>query len=159
MAAPGWPAQGAAKWQGGHTATWAPLWGATCRFANKGEKRQLIVEFIPLFIRAISFYFLRVGLCPTRFSLLQVTWKHGRVRFHQDGLDRVDPSPRDHRSSTCVMFTLSDRDRNANQSPRGAPRSTRFSSRCDHGFIGRRAVNLPYDRGILNQMNHDRQVT
>ena len=30
-------AQGAAKWQGGHTATWAPVWGATCRFANKEE--------------------------------------------------------------------------------------------------------------------------
>ena len=30
-------AQGAAKWQGGHTATWASVWGATCRFANKEE--------------------------------------------------------------------------------------------------------------------------
>ena len=61
-------AQGAAKWQGGHAATWAPLWGATCRFANKGEKRQLIGESIPLFIRAIWFYFLRVGLSHTVFS-------------------------------------------------------------------------------------------
>ena len=30
-------AQGAAKWQGGHEATWAPVWGATCRFSNRED--------------------------------------------------------------------------------------------------------------------------
>ena len=40
MAEPGWPEQealsGAATWQGGHAATWAPVLGATCRFGNEG---------------------------------------------------------------------------------------------------------------------------
>ena len=30
-------AQGAAKWHGGHGATWAPVWGATCRFVNRED--------------------------------------------------------------------------------------------------------------------------
>ena len=30
-------AQGAAKWQGGHAATWASVWGATCRFGNRED--------------------------------------------------------------------------------------------------------------------------
>ena len=51
-----------------------------------------------------------------------------------DGDDRVDPSPRDHRSNTCVMLTLSDGDQSVNQSPRGVLRSARFSSRFDRGI-------------------------
>ena len=31
-------AQGAPKWQEGHAATWAPVWGATCRFANRENR-------------------------------------------------------------------------------------------------------------------------
>ena len=31
-------AQGAAKWQGGHAATWAPVWGATCGFDKRGDR-------------------------------------------------------------------------------------------------------------------------
>ena len=57
------------------------------------------------------------------------------------------------------FFTLSDRDRRANREPRGGPRSARCSSRFDQGFIGQLAVNPPYDRGILDRMNHDRPLT
>ena len=45
-----------------------------------------------------------------------------------DGDDRVDPSPLDHRSNTCVILTLSDGDQSVNQSPRGVLRSAQFSS-------------------------------
>ena len=98
------------------------------------------------------------------------------VGFHQDGRDRVDPSPRDSKSSTCVISTLSDRDRRAHRSQRGATRSARSSSGFDQGFIGcgfigrsrsssrsspigRLAVDPPYDRGILYQVNRDRPLT
>ena len=76
-----------------------------------------------------------------------------------DGYDRVDPSPRDHRSNTCLVFILSDGDRSVNQSSRGVPRSTRFSSRLDHGLIGWLGDNLPYDRGIRDQINPDPPLT
>ena len=40
-AEPGWPAQeahsGAATWQGGHAARWAPVWGATCKVGKRGD--------------------------------------------------------------------------------------------------------------------------
>ena len=45
------------------------------------------------------------------------------VRFHQDDGDRLDPSPRDRQSSTCVKVILSGSDRRAHQSPRGVTRS------------------------------------
>ena len=66
-----------------------------------------------------------------------------------DGYDRVDPSPRDHRSNTCVMLTLSDGDRSVNQSPRGVPRSARFSSRFDRGIkLHRTDVILPRSEAL-----------
>ena len=61
-----------------------------------------------------------------------------------DGDDRVDPSPRDHRSNTCVMLTLSDGDQSVNHSPGGVLRSARFSSRFDRGIkLHRTDVILP----------------
>ena len=56
----------------------------------------------------------------------------------------MDPSPRDHDQSTCVMLTLSDGDRSVNHSPRGVLRSARFSSRFDRGIkLHRTDVILP----------------
>ena len=57
------------------------------------------------------------------------------IGFHQNGRDRVDSSPRNRKSSTCVISTWSDRDRRAHWSPRGAMRSARSSSWFDQGFI------------------------
>ena len=65
---------------------------------------------------------------PTRLTFCKRRGRSAGVGFHQDGGDHVHPSPRDRKSSTCIISTLSDRDRIAHHSPRGATRSTRSSS-------------------------------
>ena len=45
------------------------------------------------------------------------------VALDHDGRDRMDPSPRDRKSSTCVNVILSGRDRKAHRAPRGVTRS------------------------------------
>ena len=60
---------------------------------------------------ATSHRFLRVGLCPTRLTFCRRRERTVGVGFHQDSGDRVDPSPRDHQSSTCANVGLSELDR------------------------------------------------
>ena len=96
---------------------------------------QLIGESSPLFNRVRFLYLFRVGLCSHTVCLFCRTRGGARsVRFRLNGGDRVDPSPRDHDQSTCVMLTLSDGDRSVNHSPRGVLRSAQFSSRFDRGI-------------------------
>ena len=46
---------------------------------------QLIGESSPLFKRLLPLYFFRVGLCSTRFHILQVTWRLAGVGSNQSG--------------------------------------------------------------------------
>ena len=80
----------------------------------------------PLIYRGAFCFFLPCWTMSHTSLTLQVTWTRGELLT--DGYNHVDPSPRDHRSNTCVMLTLSDGDRSVNQSPRGVLRSTRLSS-------------------------------
>ena len=66
-----------------------------------------------------------------------------------DGYDRVDPSPRDHQSTTCAITHLSDVDRKALRTPRGIPRSGGSSSNQ------RREMHLT--AAIIR--NQDRRIT
>ena len=52
-----------------------------------------------------------MGLCSWRFKLCKTRGRTVDVRCYRDkcnGVDRVDPSPRDHHRSTCVKGHLSD---------------------------------------------------
>ena len=148
MAAHGWPAQKArrgapsGRWPRGHVGARV---GRHVLRSREEIRRQLIGEAAPLFKRVLPLLLIRVGLCSHTVCLFCKTRGGARsVRFRLNGGDRVDPSPRDHDQSTCVMLTLSDGDRSVNHSPRGVLRSARFSSRFDRGIkLHRTDVILP----------------
>ena len=141
-----WPAQGAGgaqgadMWQGATRFTRTLVRGATWQMGAGNWRAHGIVGrgnivgavtrkryTAPKVILTIRVFFFHVGLCPTRFLNVQVTWRlHGRWMISW-AIDRMDPSPRDRNHITCVMCTLSDHDQSANRSPRGAIRSARSS--------------------------------
>ena len=61
----------------------------------------------PLFNRMISPYFLRM-ISPYVSYLCMTRGGPPKVECDQDGYDRVDPSPRDHQISMCVILRLSE---------------------------------------------------
>ena len=64
---------------------------------------------LPLFNRFTSHYFLRVGLCPTRFLLVQDTWQPtGRRMRSGRQRSRGPKSTRSPKSGTCTNDNLSD---------------------------------------------------
>ena len=67
----------------------------------------------PPYIRVISSHFLRVGLCSSEILTCRTCGRTVDLRCYRDkcrGVDRVDPSPRDHHQSMCVNVHLSDHD-------------------------------------------------
>ena len=97
-----WPARGA----GG-----ADAWQETTQTGPRGRRVGrhvwldieedgilLIGESDPLFKRKISRYFFRVGLCSHTVYLAGDVDVWRASDLTADGYDRVDPSPRDHRS-------------------------------------------------------------
>ena len=59
MAGRVWPT-GRAKWQGDHAATWAPVWGATCRGVERSIRTVNRGIFSPISTRP-AFLFLPCG--------------------------------------------------------------------------------------------------
>ena len=74
----------------------------------EGTVTTLIGKSTPLFNRAVSHHFFRVGLCPTRLTFLQVMWTRGRRRISSRW--RRSRGPESTRSSIkhVVICTLSD---------------------------------------------------
>ena len=56
-------AQGAAKWQGSHAATWAPVWGATCDSVIEGIETINRGIHSPIYTRHFPFF----SPCGTMF--------------------------------------------------------------------------------------------
>ena len=139
MAEPGWPAQevhsGAATWQGGHAATWAPVWGATCRLVIKGALTKFVGKSTPLFKRNKTWNFLRVGLCPTWFLPVQVTWTQSKRQMRSEWQrSRGLESTRSSNSSRAQKRDLSDDNWRAHRSPRGDMRRAYLHQHQDHGI-------------------------
>ena len=139
MAEPGWPAQeahsGATTWQGGHAATWVPVWGAMCRLVIEGAMTKLIGESTPLFKRNKTWNFLRVGLCATRSLPVQVTWTQSKRRMLPERhRSRGPESTRSSNSSREQKRDLSDDDRRAHRLPRGNMRRAYLHQHQDRGI-------------------------
>ena len=98
-----------------------------------GAVTQLLDICAPLFNRALSTILFRVGLCSHGISLLQVTWPHRTSRIQAQGVDRVDPSPRDHRlQHVRKKIRVSGRDQRAYLMTRGCAMNVRSSLRFHH---------------------------
>ena len=86
---------------------------------------------------------------PTRFYSAGDVDARRASDLLTDGYDRVDPSPRDHQSTTCAITHLSDVDRKALRTPRGIPRSGGSSSN--------QSLEMHLTAAIIRK--HDRRIT
>ena len=57
----------------------------------------------PLIYRGAFHFFLPCGTMSHTILTLQVTWRRDERRIELEAFNRVDRSPRDHRSSTCAI--------------------------------------------------------
>ena len=99
----------------------------------------------PPFKLTFSPFFFRVGLCSHTVLMGRRRGRTPRRRMQSDVGDRVDPSPRDWQSGTCVKATLSGRDRRTHRSPCGVTRSMDLHQRECHAI----AIGRPRWRPIL----------
>ena len=117
-----------------------------------------VIVHISLFLELANMYDKFPYLTAPKSPIFSV-WDYVPTRFYSagdvdarrasdlitDGYDRVDPSPRDHQSSTCANTHLSDVDRKAYRSPRGDRRRAYLHQHSDRAI----AIQRPREVGFL----------